>query len=67
MYYNMESFTDYTSYRAGIIIVDGTTIWTKGRGTIRIEWLLANDSSHIINIKNILHIPALIYSLFLIY
>jgi len=26
MYYNMESFTDYTSYRAGIIIADGTTI-----------------------------------------
>jgi len=37
MYYDIESFTDYTSYRAGIIIADGTTMWTKGRGTIRIE------------------------------
>jgi len=63
----MGSFTNYSSYRAGIIIADGTTIWTKGRGTIRIEWLLANGSSHVINIKNILHIPALIYGLFLIY
>jgi len=26
MYYDMASFTNYTSYRAGIIIVDGTTI-----------------------------------------
>jgi len=31
------------------------------------EWLLADGSSHTVNIKNILHIPALIYSLFLIY
>jgi len=31
------------------------------------EWLLANGSSHIINIKNILYIPALICSLFLIH
>jgi len=67
MYYDMESFTDYISYRAGIIIADGTTIWTKGRGTIRIEWLLADGFSYTINIKNILHVPALIYSLFLIY
>ena len=67
MYYNMGSFTNYSSYRAGIIIADGTTIWTKGRGTIRIEWLLADGSSHVINIKNILHVLALIYRLFLIY
>jgi len=67
MYYNMGSFTNYSSYRAGIIIADGTTMWIKGRGTIRIEWLLANGSSYIINIKNVLHVPALIYSLFLIY
>jgi len=31
------------------------------------EWLLADGSSHVIDIKNILHVPALIYSLFLIY
>jgi len=67
IYYDMESFTDYTSYRAGIIIADGTTMWTKGRGTIRIEWLLANGSSHTVDIKNVLHIPALICRLFLIY
>jgi len=67
MYYDMGSFTNYSSYRAGIIIADGTTIWTKGRGTIRIEWLLANGSSHVIDIKNILHVPALICGLFLIY
>jgi len=67
MYHNMGSFTNYSSYRAGIIIADGTTMWIKGRGTIRIEWLLADDSSYVIDIKNILHVPALIYSLFLIY
>jgi len=67
MYYDMESFTDYTSYRAGIIIADETTMWTKGRGTTRIEWLLADGSSHTIDIKNVLYIPALIYSLFLIH
>ncbi len=67
MYYDMESFTDYTSYRAGIIIADGTTIQTKGRGTIRMEQLLADGSSHIVDIKNVLHIPALTCSLFLIY
>ncbi len=65
----MESFTNYTSYRTRIIIVDETTMWTKGRGTIRIEWLLADDSSssYIINIINILYISTLIYDLFLIY
>jgi len=26
MYYNMRSFTNYSSYRTGIIIADGTTI-----------------------------------------
>jgi len=31
------------------------------------EWLLADGSSHTINIKNVLHVPALIYRLFLIY
>jgi len=31
------------------------------------EWLLADGSSHTIDIKNILHIPALTYRLFLIY
>jgi len=67
MYYDMGSFTNYSSYRTGIIIADGTTMWIKGRGTIRIEWLLANGSSYIINIKNILHVPALICGLFLIY
>jgi len=67
MYYDIGSFTNYSSYRAGIIIADGTTMWTKGRGTIRIEWLLADGSSHIIDIKNILHVPALICRLFLIY
>jgi len=67
MYYNMGSFTNYSSYRAGIIIADGTTMWIKGRGTIRIEWLLADGSSHVVDIKNILHVSALIYSLFLIH
>jgi len=67
MYYNMGSFTNYSSYRAGIIIVDGITMWIKGRGTIRMEWLLADGSSYIINIKNVLHVPALTCSLFLIY
>jgi len=67
IYYDMELFTNYSSYRTGIIIVDGITMWTRGRGTIRIEWLLADGSSHIINIKNVLHVPALIYRLFLIY
>jgi len=67
MYYDMRSFTNYSSYRAGIIIADGTTMWIKGRGTIRMEWLLADSSSYIIDIKNILHIPALICSLFSIH
>jgi len=31
------------------------------------EWLLADGSSHVIDIKNVLHVPALIYRLFLIY
>jgi len=67
MYYNIGSFTNYSSYRAGIIIADGTTMWIKGRGTIRIKWLLADGSSYVINIKNILYVPALTCSLFLIY
>jgi len=67
MYHDMRSFTNYSSYRAGIIIADGTTMWIKGRGTIRMEWLLADGSSYIIDIKNILHVPALTCSLFLIY
>jgi len=67
MYYDIGSFTNYSSYRAGIIIADGTTIWIKGRGTIRMEWLLADGSSHVIDIKNVLHVPALICSLFLIH
>jgi len=31
------------------------------------EWLLADGSSHIVDIKNVLHVPALICGLFLIY
>jgi len=31
------------------------------------EWLLADGSSHIVDIKNVLHVPALTYRLFLIY
>jgi len=67
MYYDMESFTNYSSYRVAIIIADGTSMWARGRGTVRLEWLLANDSSHLININNILYVPTLIYGLFLIY
>jgi len=67
IYYNMGSFTNYSSYRAGIIIADGTTMWIKGRGTIRIELLLADGSSHVVDIKNVLHVPALTCRLFLIH
>lgn len=34
MYHDKDAFTDYTDYRAGITITDGTVIWTSGRGTI---------------------------------
>jgi len=63
----MESFTNYSSYRVEIIIADEITMWTRGRGTVRIEWLLANDTSYIININNVLYIPTLIYGIFLIH
>jgi len=67
MYHDMESFTNYSSYRAGIIIADGTTMWTRGRGTVRMEWLLADGSSHVVDIKNVLHVPALTCGLFSIH
>ena len=64
MYYDEDDFTDYESHRAGIRIANGTTVWTKGRGTVEMEWLLPDGSSHIVLVKDVLHVPDLTCGLF---
>lgn len=59
MYFNKNKFTEYQPYRAGIQIVDGTTVWTEGRGTVEMEWLVPDGSSNIVSVSDVLHVPAL--------
>ena len=64
MYFNKEEFTGYQPYRAGISIADGTTVWTKGRGTVEMEWLVPDGSSNVMSVNDVLHVPALACGLF---
>ena len=45
MYFNKEEFTQYQSYRAGILLANGSSVWTEGRGTVEMEWLLPEESA----------------------
>ncbi len=64
MFFDREEFKDYQPYRAGISIADGTTVWTKGRGTIKLDWLLADGTSNVVSMKDIYHVPDLTCGLF---
>ena len=60
----MEEFTEYEPYHGGITIADGSTVWAEGRGILQHEWIVDDGSTHIIDIKNVLHVPNLTCGLF---
>ena len=64
MFFDKNQFIKYQVYRVDIIIANGATVWIKGRKTIVIKWLLSNKVSNTIDVKNILHVPNLVYKLF---
>lgn len=64
MYHDKEEFIDYQPYRAGITIADGTILSAEGRGTLQHEWIVDDGSSHIVDIKDVLHVPNLTCGLF---
>ena len=39
-------------------------VWTKGKGTIEMEWALPDGTSNAVDLKDVLHVPDLSYSLF---
>jgi len=67
MYHDREEFVDYMEFRTAVAIADGSTVWTDGRGTINIELLLPNGTSHLVGLINVLHVPDLTCGLFSIY
>ena len=64
MYHDKEEFTNYQSYHAGITIADGLTVWAKGHGTVQHEWIIDDGSTHIVDMKDVLHVPELTCGLF---
>ena len=64
MFFDKADFTDYQPLHAGVIIANGTTVWTKGRGTVEMEWLLEDGTSKIVRLKDVLHVPDLTCGLF---
>ena len=64
MYHDKEEFTEYLSYHAGITIANGSTVWTKGRGTVQHEWITDDGSTHIVTMNDVLHVPDITCGLF---
>ena len=64
MFFDKEEFTNYQPHRVGITIADGTVVWTKGIGTVEMEWILEDGSSNMVNIADVLHVPDLTCGLF---
>ncbi len=63
-FFDKNEFIDYKAYRAVITIADGTTVWTRGRGTIETEWLLPKGHGKIKSVNDVLHVPGLTCGLF---
>ena len=64
MYHDKEEFTNYQLYHRGITIADRSTVWAKGHRTVQHEWIIDDGSTHIVNMKDVLHVPELTYGLF---
>ena len=64
MFFDVDEFTEYQQYRAAITIANGATVWTAGRGTIEMEWLLPDGVSNVVSVKDVLHVPDLTCGLF---
>ena len=59
IYHDREDFISYTSLRKAIHITDRTAIYTQGRGSIDIEFILPNNRARVTRINNVLYIPQL--------
>ena len=46
MYFDQAGFTNYQPYRSRIIRANGSVVWTKGKGTIEMEWALPDGTSN---------------------
>lgn len=64
MFFDEVEYTEYKPYRAGVTIANGAIVWTKGRGTVEMEWILPDGTTNIVSIKDVLHVPDLTCGLF---
>ena len=64
MHFDKDDFSNYQPYKAGVIIADGNTVQIIGRGTIKMEWLLPDGSTHSMVLRDVLHVPGLTCGLF---
>ena len=64
MFFDREEFLDYQPYRAGISTANGTTVWTKGRGAIELQWPLGDGTINIVSMKDAYHVRGLACGLF---
>ena len=66
MYYNRKEFKDWQSCRSAVTIADRSIIYSTGIGIVELELLLPDGLSNLVAISNILYIPDLSCSLYLI-
>ena len=66
MFFDKKEFLIYRLYRTDVIVANRSIIQTKGRGTVKIEQLLADRFSYLVRLDDVLYILDLKYGLFLI-
>ena len=64
MYFDREEFTDYFPYHAAVTVANGANVYTQGRGTVEMEWILQDSTSNIVKVTDVLHVPDLTCGLF---
>ena len=50
MFFDKNEFIKYQLYRVDVMIANEAILWTKGRETVDMKWLLSNKSSNIVSV-----------------